>query len=532
MTQDLAVPDALVTGPPYERNASVMFVDRIRRSPDRTALVTLGEDEISYRQLGERLASTVQVLRDHGVGAGDRVAFAAANRPDVVVVLAAALHLGATFVPLNTRLSPSELRFIVRDAGVRLLVADAAMAAHLAPVRDELGVEHALRLPEPDPAAADAAGAPPVGWTDLAGVTPSTPAPLGPPAATDPDDVAVLMYTSGTTGDPKGAMITHGNIVATVHNLMLLIPMGPASGMLAMAPLFHVGAMALVLGTLATGGRVVVLRAFDPSAVFDAIEAQPVTFTFGVPAMLQAMAGEPRFAAADLSAVLLMCAGAPVPESLLHQYLERGAKVTQGYGLTESTAVVSLLESDVAAAKLGSAGMPYPLTAVEIRDADGAAVTEPGVDGEIWIKGRNVVSGYWNRPEATAALRDEDGWLRTGDAGHLDAEGYLYITDRIKDMLITGGENVYPAEVEKVLAGHPDVAEVAVVGTPDERWGEVVTAVVVPAPGAALDLDAVQAHARRHLGGYKVPRRLEIVDQLPRNASGKVLKHALRDALG
>jgi fatty-acyl-CoA synthase len=516
--------DVMRTGAPYERNASVMFVDRIRRSPDRTALVVLGEDEISYRQLGERLAATVEVLRAHGIGPGDRVAFAAANRPDVVVVLAAALHLGAAFVPLNTRLSPTELRFIVRDAGVRLLVADGAMAEHLAPVRAELGVEHALRLPDP--------GAVPEGWTDLAGVTPSAPAPLGPPAATDPDDVAVLMYTSGTTGDPKGAMITHGNIVATVHNLMLLIPMGPASGMLAMAPLFHVGAMALVLGTLATGGRVVVLRAFDPSAVFDAIEAQPVTFTFGVPAMLQAMAGEPRFAEADLSAVLLMCAGAPVPEALLDQYLARGAQVTQGYGLTESTAVVSLLESDVAAAKLGSAGMPYPLTAVEIRDADGTPVTEPGVDGEIWIKGRNVVAGYWNRPEATAALRDDEGWLRTGDAGHLDAEGYLYITDRIKDMLITGGENVYPAEVEKVLAGHPDVAEVAVIGTPDERWGEVVTAVVVPAPGTELGLDEVQAHARQHLGGYKVPRRLHVVDQLPRNASGKVLKHALRDALG
>jgi fatty-acyl-CoA synthase len=517
---------SLSTGPAYERNASVMFVDRIRRSPGRTALVTLGEDEISYRELGDRMAATVAVLRQHGVTPGDRVAFAAANRPDVVVALAATLHLGAVFVPLNTRLSPAELRFIIRDAGAAVLLADAAMAEHLAPVRDELGVAHALRLDDAG------AGPAPAGWVDLASVAPATPLALDAAAATEPDDVAVLMYTSGTTGDPKGAMISHGNIVATVHNLMLLIPMGPASGMLAMAPLFHVGAMALVLGTLATGGRVVVLRAFDPAAVFDAIEQQPVTFTFGVPAMLQAMAAEPRFAAADLSAVLLMCAGAPVPETLLHQYLERGAKVTQGYGLTESTAVVSLLESDVAAEKLGAAGMPYPLTAVEIRDAAGTPITEAGVDGEIWIKGRNVVAGYWNRPEATAALRDEGGWLRTGDAGHLDAEGYLYITDRIKDMLITGGENVYPAEVEKVLAGHPDIAEVAVIGTPDERWGEAVTAVVVARPGATVDLDAVQAHARQHLGGYKVPRRLHLVDQLPRNASGKVQKHALRDALG
>lgn len=519
--------DALRTGPAYERNASVMFVDRIRRSPDRTALAVLGDDEITYRELGEQMAVAAQVLRDHGVTAGDRVAFAASNRSEVVVVLAAALHLGAVFVPLNTRLSPRELAFIVDDAGASVLVADGAMATHLAPVRDELGVAHALRLPGGD----DEGGGTPAGWTDYVAVAPAEPPPLGAPADTDPSDVAVLMYTSGTTGSPKGAMITHDNVVATVHNLMLLIPMGPASGMLAMAPLFHVGAMALVLGTLATGGRVVVLRAFDPSAVFDALEAQPVTFTFGVPAMFQAMAAEPRFAGADLSDVLLMCAGAPVPEALLHRYLERGAKVTQGYGLTESTAVVSLLEADDAAAKLGSAGMPYPLTAVEIRDAEGRPITAPDTDGEIWIKGRNVVEGYWNRPEATAALRDADGWLRTGDAGRFDADGYLSITDRIKDMLITGGENVYPAEVEKVLASHPDLAEVAVIGTPDERWGEAVTAVVVPRSGAEVTLDAVQAHARQHLGGYKVPRRLHVVDQLPRNASGKVLKHTLRDDL-
>ncbi|HEY9557045.1 MAG TPA: long-chain fatty acid--CoA ligase [Acidimicrobiales bacterium] len=515
--------DSMRTGPTYERNASVMFVDRIRRSPERTALVVLGEDEISYEALGERLAATVHALRAAGVEQGDRVAFAASNRTEVIEVMAATLHLGGIFVPLNTRLSAAELRFITLDAGAKVILADSAMATLLAPERAALGVDHALRLPDVDEVQD--------GWQAVSELTGGPIDPLGPPADTSPDDVAVLMYTSGTTGQPKGAMITHGNIVATVHNLMLLIPMGPDSGMLAMAPLFHVGAMALVLGTLATGGRVVILPAFTPTAVFDAIEAQPVTFTFGVPAMFQAMTTDPRFEAADLSSVLLMCAGAPVPESLLHQYLERGAKVTQGYGLTESTAVVSLLESDFATAKLGSAGMPYPLTAVQLRDPEGAVITDAGVDGEIWIRGRNVVRGYWNRPDDTAALLDEDGWLRTGDAGHLDADGFLYITDRIKDMLITGGENVYPAEVEKVLAGHPDIADVAVIGTPDEQWGEVVTAIVVPRPGASVDLDAVQAYAREQLGGYKVPRRLHLTEELPRNASGKVLKRDLRAEL-
>jgi fatty-acyl-CoA synthase len=519
------VVDALETGPAYERNASVMLVDRMRRSPDRPAVVELGEPELAYAELGGRLAAAADVLRACGVARGDRVAFAGSNRTELIEYQVATLHLGAVFVPLNNRLGPPELRFIVNDAGAQVVIADAATAAALAPERPALEASHLLWLAEPGAQA-------PEGWTPVDERRPATPSPLGPAAATDPDDVAVLMYTSGTTGLPKGAMISHGNLVATVHNLLLLIPMGPASGMLAMAPLFHVGAMALVLGTLATGGRVVMLQAFDPKAVFDAIEAQPVTFTFGVPAMLQMMTTDPRFERADLSGVLLMCAGAPVPESLLHQYLERGAKVTQGYGLTESTAVVSLLEADWAARKLGSAGMPYPLTAVELRDPDGAVIDQPAVDGEIWVRGRNIVQGYWNRPDETAAVRDADGWLRTGDAGHFDADGFLYITDRIKDMLVTGGENVYPAEVEKVLVAHPAVAEVAVIGTPDERWGEAVTAVVVARPGETVDLADLQAHARQHLGGYKVPRRLHVVDALPRNAAGKVLKRDLRVELG
>jgi fatty-acyl-CoA synthase len=405
--------------------------------------------------------------------------------------------------------------------------------------RGELGVEHYLIAADPDSAAGGAQA--PAGWEVLdlrvdpviavAGVDAGAAAGLGAPADTEPDDVAVLMYTSGTTGSPKGVMITHGNICWTVHNLMLLIPMGPASGLLAMAPFFHVGGLSLVLGALATGGRVVILDAFDPAKVFDAIEQQPVTFTFGVPAMLRAMTADPRFGSADMSRLLLMCAGAPVPEDLLTAYGERGAQVTQGYGLTESTATVSLLEADWAGRKLGSAGLPYPLTEVQLRDGTGAPVTEADAVGEIWIRGRNVVRGYWNRPDETAAAFDEDGWFRTGDAGRFDEDGFLFITDRVKDMLISGGENVYPAEVEKVLVAHPQVADVAVVGTPDERWGEIVTAVVVAAGDDEPTLDSIQAFARESLGGYKVPRRVHVVDELPRNASGKVLKNQIRDTL-
>ncbi len=517
----------LHTGELLDRNAIALVTDRIRRSAHRTAVVTLHEDEYTYAQLGERVGRTAGILRARGVGRGDRVAFAAGNSIEVLDYLAATLALGAVFVPLNTRLSAAELAFIINDAQSTLIIADAALAAVIDAERDALTAP-CLGLAD--------AGDLPGGWTPVADIEPLGDAVTGlglpVPADTDPAEVAVLMYTSGTTGNPKGVMISHGNIVAMLQSFLLLTPMGVTSGLLAMAPMFHVAALSLALAALITGGRVVILRGFDIADVFDAFHTQPVTFTFGVPAMLQAMTMEPRFGETDLSDVLLMCAGAPVPESLLHQYLERGARITQGYGLTESTGVVSLLEPDLSTTKIGSAGMPFPLTAVQLRDGDGSTIIgDARTNGEIWIKGRSCVAGYWNRADETAALRDADGWLRTGDVGQFDEDGFLYITDRAKDMVISGGENVYPAEVEKVLAAHPAIADVAVIGVPDEQWGELVTAVVVAA-GEAPDLDDIQTFARQQLGGYKVPRRLEVIAELPRNASGKVLKRTLREQLG
>ncbi len=506
------------TGDQYDRNAAVMAIDRFRRSGPNPAFAVLGGPTTTYADFGDRVSVAAAALAAAGVGAGDRVAFAAGNTPDIVDYLVATLALGAVFVPLNTRLSAAELQFIVTDAQCAATVADADLARHLAPAQDDLG----SRL-------LGCGDAPlPGGWTrDRELVDGSVPL-LRRPADTDPDDLAILMYTSGTTGNPKGVMISHANLLASVRNLMLIVTFGNDSAMLAMTPIFHVAALALVLCTVATGGRVVIMPSFSPPRFFDALDEHPITFTFGVPAMLQLIAAEDRFADSDLSRVLLMCAGAPVPPALLDRYLSQGAKITQGYGLTESTGTVSLLEPSMAMAKLGSAGLPFPTTAVQLRDEQGRVIDTPGVDGEIWAKGASMSRGYWNRPAETAELLDADGWLRTGDAARMDDEGYLYITDRVKDMIISGGENVYPAEVEKVLVTHPSIAEVAVIGTPDGRWGETVCAVTVLVPGATLDLDDLQAHARQHLGGYKVPRRLHVVSELPRNASGKVLKRALR----
>ena len=512
---------AVSLGELYDRNAAVMAIDRFGRSAPSPAIAVLGGATSSYAELGDRVALAAAALREAGVARGDRVAFAAGNTPDIVEYLVATLALGAVFVPLNTRLSAAELQFIVTDAQCRVTVADGDLARHLEPVQHALG----SRL------VGCGAGELPAGWTRDRDLAPGPVPPLQQAAATDAGDLAILMYTSGTTGSPKGVMISHANLLASVRNLMLIVTFGNDSGMLAMTPIFHVAALALVLCTVATGGRVVIMPAFSPARFFDALDEHPITFTFGVPAMLQMIAAEDRFAGCDLSRVLLMCAGAPVPPALLERYLLQGAKITQGYGLTESTGTVSLLEPSMARAKLGSAGLPFPTTAVQLRDEAGRVIDAPGVDGEIWAKGTSMVSGYWNRPAETAELLDADGWLRTGDAARFDDEGYLFITDRVKDMIISGGENVYPAEVEKVLVTHPAVAEVAVIGTPDERWGESVCAVVVLRGGATLDLDELQAHARRHLGGYKVPRRLHVVNELPRNASGKVLKRNLRARL-
>lgn len=499
----------------WGRNAAVPVIDRARRAPLSVATSFQGIER-SYAEVGESVATIAGRLHAMGVSPGDRVGFVSQTGPAIIDHLLATLSLGAVFVPLNSLLAPGELLEIVEDAGCRVLIADRSLAEHLELVREQLDAKLVMLSDGAEP---------PSGWADDEGL-PAIRAPE-PIVDTEPDDAAILMYTSGTTGRPKGVIISHRNVIAATLDLSTTIPFTPTGALLTMTPIFHVAALALAIATIGAGGRIVILPAFGADAFYEALTRHRITFTFGVPAMLSLLADDPRFEETDLSDILLMCSAAPVPETLLHRYLDRGATITQGYGLTESTGCVTLLEPCMTPHKLGSAGLPYPRTEVEIRDPLGQPVPT-GVDGEIWARGDAMVRGYWNRPEETAALHDEAGWMRTGDAGHLDEDGHLRITDRIKDMIISGGENVYPAQVEKVLAGHPDIAEVAVIGTPDERWGEAVTAIVVPRGERPLELEDLRTFARPHLAGYKLPRRVETVGRLPRNASGKVQKHLLR----
>jgi fatty-acyl-CoA synthase len=337
------------------------------------------------------------------------------------------------------------------------------------------------------------------------------------------------MYTSGTTGLPKGAMLTHGNVFWNSINVCFGEDTMTTTT-LTCAPLFHIGGLNVTtLLSLAKGIEVVLLRSFDAGAVLALIEKHKVGSMFGAPTMFLMMAQHESFASTDLSSIsTLTCGGAPVPVPLIKTYGDRNVSFCQGYGLTETAPFASLLSSDLAMVKVGSAGKAPMFTEVRIVDEQNNPVAA-GVHGEVCIKGPNVMKGYWNRPEATAEAIDTQGWFHSGDIGYLDDEDFLFLCDRVKDMVITGGENVYPAEIESILYGHPSILEVAVIGLPDDKWGEAVTAIAVLEKGTSLDLEELRAFAGDSLARYKLPTELRFVDILPRNPAGKVQKFKLKE---
>lgn len=481
------------------------FSARAARTPNRRALTFEGATW-TYADMQVRIDRMAADLQSGGVCHGNRVAFLGLNQPAFLEAMFGASRLGAIFVPLNFRLTTAELAFIIEDAGVHTLVVDASHR-HLIegiPVRRLMDAE------------ADR----------------STVVPLAAPDAVTPDEVAVIMYTSGTTGRPKGAMLTHANLWWNNANWMHAMDVLEDDVTLVVAPLFHIGGLNVTtLVAWQKGAEVVLHRSFDPGACLEDIPRYGVSTMFGVPAMFLFISQHPGFEQADLTSIrIFLCGGAPVPEPLLKLYNGRGIPVNQGYGLTETAPFLTFLSSEWSLAKLGSAGLPGLLNEVRVVDPDNTPVA-PMQKGEICTRGPNVMKGYWRRPDATAAAIDREGWFHTGDAGYLDDDGFLYVSDRIKDMVISGGENVYPAEVESVLLDHPAISEVAVIGLPDERWGEAVVAVVALKPDATLTLDELRDFAGERLARYKLPSRLEPVAALPRNPAGKVLKFELRELL-
>jgi fatty-acyl-CoA synthase len=487
---------------------------RAMMSPDRPALEFAGE-VLTYREIYARVSRLATRLMEIGIGPGDRVAYLGANHRAFVETMFATFQRGAIFVPLNFRLTAPEVDFMLRDSGSVVLV----HAAELSPVVAALSCRDELRFT----AVVDAGDAIEFErWVEAAAEDTSD-------VEVGLDDVAMILYTSGTTGRPKGTMLTHGNLLWNTFNIMVGVDVASDEVTLISAPLFHVAALnQTLLPTFIKGACSVILPRFDVDEVYDAIERHGVTWMFGVTTMFAAVAQSPRWAEADLSSLrTLMSGGAAIPATLIQTYQSRGLTFCQGYGLTETAPGATFLEARESVEKVGSAGVPAFFTDVRVVRPDGSPA-EPGEPGEVWIRGRNVTPGYWRDPDSTAAAFADGGWFRSGDVATVDTGGHVYIVDRLKDMFISGGENVYPAEVEAALFGHSAVAEVAVVGIPDEKWGEVGKAYIVTRPGQHVTAADLVAYARERLASYKVPKQIDLLDELPRTGSGKVQKGELR----
>ncbi|GGY77491.1 fatty-acyl-CoA synthase [Streptomyces omiyaensis] len=488
---------------------------RNRRSPRRTALLHEGRS-LDYAALHERSTRLAHALRGAGVGRGDRVAFLGPNHPAYLETLFAAGILGAVFVPLNNRLALAELAFQLTDSGCRVLVHARQPDGKAAELAASAGLATLLSVEGEGPGPA---------YEELLAVSPTEEID----EEVGHDDVCLIMYTSGTTGRAKGAVLTHGNIVWNSLNVVVDTDIAGDEVALVSAPLFHAGALSMsCLPTLLKGGTVLLETAFDAERALRLIGLHGVTALFGVPTMYDAMAAAPGWREADLSSLrLLLCGGAPVPTRTARTYLERGLAFVQGYGMTEASPGALVLDRADSVRKAGSAGVPHFFTDVRVLRPDGTE-TAAGEKGEVVVAGPNVTPGYWNLPEATAAAFLDGGRFRSGDVATVDADGYVTLVDRLKDMIVSGGENVYPAEIEDALLRHPGVAEAAVIGVPDARWGEVGRAVVVPRPGCSPTAEELRAHLEGLLARYKLPRSFVLVPELPRNATGKLLKDPLR----
>ncbi|MGX1668911.1 long-chain-fatty-acid--CoA ligase [Streptomyces sp. NPDC055400] len=482
-------------------------------TPDRIALRGEGGEEWTYGRLRERAAAVAGRLAEHGVRPGDRVLLVAPSVPEFAFAYYGILAAGAIAVTANTMAPHRELAFIAGDAEVSLVLGWHAITPAPEQAADELSIPYW----ELQPGLTETG---PTGSSSILDVHPS-----------GDDDTAALLYTSGTTGRPKGAQLTHGNLNACAAVFCDVHAITAEDRAVTGLPLFHVFGQACVMGTtMRAGGSLTLLERFHPSTVLAMIRRDHPTFIAGVPTMWNAILRAADETGADFAGLRLASSGgASLPVEVMRAFEKRfGCNLVEGYGLTETTGAATCHLAG-RPAKPGHVGQALPGCALSVRDDDGHELP-PGQVGEVHIKGPVVMKGYWNRPDATAeALRD--GWLRTGDLGATDDDGDLRIVDRKKDLVIRGGYNVYPREVEEVLYEHPDIVEAAVIGVPDEFYGEEVAAVIAVRPGARLGVAELRAWARERLSAYKVPHLLAVVDELPKGATGKILKRAIDPAL-
>jgi acyl-CoA synthetase (AMP-forming)/AMP-acid ligase II len=506
-------------------NIGLLLEKRARLSPDMEGVFDVAADRrFTYRELNERCNRTANALAGLGVGKGDRVGLLAMNSVEFFETFFAIAKLGGVCVPLNWRLVPDELEFILNDAGVSTLVygeefLGAVTELQARPKLSGQG-EGATTIAEFLQIGGEAAP-----FAKPYAATCDAAAADEPTCTAFDDDGLYIMYTSGTTGLPKGVVHTHSTAMWGSLTMMSTSEVSYADRYIVALPLFHVGALTPMTGNVHRGMTNIILRAFDPSLVWNLIESERANNMLLVPAMLNFMQQVPEKDTADLSSLRWMMSGAaPVPVALIGQYAEMGIPIHQVYGMTETCGPACLTSPDDAVNKPGSTGRPFVHTEVRVVDDAGNDVT-PGESGEVWISGPHMMQEYWNRPDATAETL-VDGWIRSGDVATVDEDGCIYIQDRKKDMIISGGENVYPAEVENVILGMEGVADAAVIGMPSAKWGESGLAVVVK---ASEDLSAqdVLDHCGGKLARFKQPVAVEFLDVIPRNPSGKVLKRLL-----
>ncbi len=512
---------------------------RAVKSRDFPAIV-FRDREVTYRELSDRVDRLAFALAARGVVKGTRVAYLGGNSPAFIESMFATTLLGAIFVPLNTRLAVPEIAFQLDDSEAAVLISTLPLETTAAAAADARGI----RRISVDDAESPSAISLPASVEDYELVMAGTPQELEiaepfqyPPRLVGVDgpmitldDPALIIYTSGTTGSPKGAVLTHGNLTWNTLATIVDYDVTSRSRWILISPLFHVASLGMgLLPTLLKGGAVLLQERFVASEALAAIDRLKATHISGVPTTYQMMMEDPDWLTADISSLETMtCGGSPVPRHVIDAYAARGLAFSGGYGMTEAAPGVSMIPPWEAERKVGSSGVQMFFTRFRIRDTESGDIVGPGGHGEIEASGPNIMASYWNRPDATAAAFTDDGWFRTGDIGVTDEEGFLTVADRVKDMIISGGENVYSAEVELAIAAIEGVTGVAVVGLPDDRWGEVPHAVVTLAPGVELTAESLSAHLTGRLARYKIPRTLDVVGELPRTASGKVQKQELR----
>jgi fatty-acyl-CoA synthase len=481
----------------------------------------------SFAELDINANRVANGLRALGVKPGVRIAYLGKNSDIYFELLLGAMKANVVMAPVNWRLAGPEIAFIVRDCKAPVLFVGPEFVEQIANIKSQ--------LPDVRTLVASEGGAPP-GWL---GFTAWRDAQNGddPNFPISPRDIAIQLYTSGTTGKPKGAMLSHGNFLNLVETGQGEKPewnkWAEDDVSLVAMPIFHIGGSGWGVLGLYHGAKGVIAREFDPTRVLDFFEQSGITKLFMVPAAMQFVVRQPRAREVDFSRLKYMLYGAsPIPAALLKECIEVfGCGFVQMYGMTETTGTIVALPPEdhvEGLERMRSAGKALPGVELAILDANGNRLPL-GEVGEIATRSGSNMVGYWNLPEATAKTLDSEGWLRTGDAGYMDGDGYLYIHDRIKDMIISGGENIYPAEVESAICDHPDVAEVAVIGVPDDKWGEAVKAIVVMKSGKQAIASDIIGFTRERIAGFKAPKTVDFIDALPRNASGKILRRHLRD---